>query len=68
MKLKNRFPGKLLPIGKSKSSSSPHDKFIGATSNNKFIIGLLLLWALVMLFGVARCQERFRPLKVGDSI
>jgi thiol-disulfide isomerase/thioredoxin len=68
MKLKFRFPGRLWPFRKQHHNYSEAPPPFWGSPDFKYIIGLLILWLFVMLFGALRCKAQGRPLKVGDHV
>jgi len=68
MKLKIRFLGYLWPF--PKQNNTPNETIPPSREGNvnRYIIGLLVLWLLVMLFSVVRCQAQGQPLKIGDKV
>ena len=68
MKLKFRFLEWLWPILKQDNPFHQTCPPSRERVENKYIIGLLILWLIVMLFGALRCGAQTRPLKVGDKV
>jgi thiol-disulfide isomerase/thioredoxin len=68
MKLKIRFPGWLWPFRKQSPTQYQTVPSTRKTTEWKYIIGLLVLWLIVMLFSVMRCNAQIKPLQVGDKV
>ena len=68
MKLKIRFLEWLLPFPKEDNIPFQTCPPSRERIENRYVIGLLILWLIVMLFGVARCQAQTQALKIGDKL
>ena len=68
MKLKIRFPEMLWPF--PKHNDTQFDTFPPSRekTENRYIVGLLILWLLVMLFGVLRCKAQDRQVMIGSQV
>lgn len=69
MKLKIRFLELLCPFLKHNSTDFQTSPPSREKVEKRYIIALLILWVLVMLFGVLRCKAQEQPvLKIGDKV
>jgi thiol-disulfide isomerase/thioredoxin len=68
MKLKIRFPDMLLHFRKQNNALNETTPNIREKAENRYIIGLLILWLIVFLFSILRCKAQDPPLKVGDKL
>ena len=68
MKLKIRFPGSLLPFRKQINYKNIADKALDDRRMNRYAIGLLLLWLLIVLLSSCTAYAQDGPgIKVGET-
>ena len=68
MKLKIRFLEWLWPFPKHNDTHFETSPPSREKTENRYIIGLLILWLLVMLFGALRCKAQERQLSIGSPV
>lgn len=68
MKQKIRFLELFWPFQKQNSTHFQTSPPSREKAENRYIVGLLILWLLVMIFGALRCKAQDRALKIGDRV
>lgn len=69
MKLKIRFPGKILPFRKPPTESNLPSELPKDRNQNGFIIALLILWLLIFIISLTKCKAQdVHGLKIGDQV
>ncbi|MGZ3814324.1 MAG: TlpA family protein disulfide reductase [Mucilaginibacter sp.] len=68
MKLKFRFLESLWPFQKQFDTLNNSEQNAREITDKRFITYLLILWLIIFLFSILRCNAQERPLKVGDKV
>lgn len=68
MKQKIRFLELFWPSGKQVNTQYQTSPPTREKTEWRYIVGLLILWLLVMLFSVLRCNAQVKALRVGDTV
>ncbi|HTI58988.1 TlpA disulfide reductase family protein [Mucilaginibacter sp.] len=69
MKLKIRFPGRLLPFRKQTENITDNPPVRRERIEKRYIVGLLLLWLIVFLFSMLRCDAKaLKRLDTGSTL